>query len=126
MDVLSLDLSRPPSVPAASRDREPVRRRRDRLIAIVTGVRRLASGGAGGGAVAKRRDALLAVTASTIVLGIGLLAITSLTSAPWATIDPGIGADTALAGPTGGVLLWLLFGLIGSLRVLRLPGGATM
>ena len=33
---------------------------------------------------------------------------------------------TALAGPTGGLLLWLLYGLIGSLRVLRLPGGSAM
>ena len=31
-----------------------------------------------------------------------------------------------LSGPTGGLLLWLVFGLLGSLRVLRAQGGSTM
>jgi diguanylate cyclase (GGDEF)-like protein len=126
MDVLTLDLNRSASVPGASRETTHHRERTGRIILILSHLRRIASGGSGGDAVATRRSGLLAYTAATIVLGIGLLAITSLTSAPWATIDPGIGANTTLAGPTGGLLLWLLYGLIGSLRILRMPGGSTM
>jgi diguanylate cyclase (GGDEF)-like protein len=124
MDVLTLDLNRSTSVPGASREpAEPDRSWRSRPILVL--LRRIASGGSGG-AFATRRNGLLGFTAATIVLGVGLLAVTSLISAPWASIDPGIGADTTLAGPTGGLLLWLLYGLIGSLRILRMPGGGTM
>ena len=52
--------------------------------------------------------------------------MTSLTSAPWPTIDAGFPAGTVLGGPTGGLLLWLLYGILGSLRVLRAPGGASL
>ncbi len=38
-------------------------------------------------------------------------------------IDPGLGG-TALAGPDGGMLVWIAFGFIGSLRVLPIPGGS--
>jgi diguanylate cyclase (GGDEF)-like protein len=126
MDVLTLDLIRSASAPGG----DPASRRgrwwRERLAAIIARAERMVAGGSGGSAVTKRRNELLLYTAATIVLGVGLLAVTSLTSTPWPTIDPGIGSDTALAGPTGGLLLWLLYGLIGSLRVLRLPGGAAM
>ena len=125
MDVLTLDLNRSASVPGASRETTQPERPwwPARILAQLRG---FASGGTGGDATAARRNGLLAYTTATIVIGVGLLAVTSLTSAPWATIDPGIGADTTLAGPSGGLLLWLLYGLIGSLRVLRMPGGATM
>jgi diguanylate cyclase (GGDEF)-like protein len=126
MDVLTLDLNRSASDPGASRETTHRPGWRERTIPVVLRLRRLASGGTGGDAVARRRNGLFAFTAATIVLGTGLLAIMSLTSTPLAAIDPGIGENTVLAGPTGGLLLWLLYGLIGSLRVLRMPGGATM
>ena len=34
--------------------------------------------------------------------------------------------ETSLAGPEGGLLLWIAFGLIGSLRVLPIPGSAAV
>ena len=33
---------------------------------------------------------------------------------------------TSLAGPSGGLLLWIAFGLIGSLRVLPIPGSSAV
>jgi diguanylate cyclase (GGDEF)-like protein len=69
---------------------------------------------------------LLAYTGASIVLGLGLLAWTSFVSAPLPAIDPGFPPGTVLSGPTGGLLLWLVFGLLGSLRVLRAQGGSTM
>ncbi len=79
-----------------------------------------------GSAAALRRNGLLAYTGASIVLGLGLLAWTSFVSAPLPAIDPGFPPGTVLSGPTGGLLLWLVFGLLGSLRVLRAQGGSTM
>ncbi len=40
-------------------------------------------------------------------------------------IDPGLDG-TSLAGPSGGLLLWIAFGLVGSLRVLPIPGSSAV
>jgi diguanylate cyclase (GGDEF)-like protein len=82
--------------------------------------------GGTGGAVDTRRRALLAYTAGSIALGIVLLIWTTVAIPVNPLIDPGL-AGTALEGPQGGLLLWLMFGLMGSLRVLRAPGsGSTL
>jgi diguanylate cyclase (GGDEF)-like protein len=82
--------------------------------------------GSTGKATAARRNGLLGYTAASIMLGLGLLAWTSVVNEPLAAIDPRLPPGTVLSGPTGGLLLWLVFGLLGSLRVLRAPGGASM
>jgi diguanylate cyclase (GGDEF)-like protein len=127
MDVLTLDLIRSASMRGGGRDDRPEDGRRRRIAMLIERlVGGLRSGGAGGDAISRRRSRLLAFTAATVVVGVGLLAITSVTSAPWQAIDPGIRPGTVLSGPTGGLLLWLLYGLLGSLRVLRAPGGGAM
>ncbi len=40
-------------------------------------------------------------------------------------LDPGL-TGTSLSGPSGGLMLWLAFGLIGSLRVLPIPGSSAV
>ncbi len=126
MDVLILEPRQLVSV-----GREPVTDRLRRHLgaarlsgaALLAELTRRATGGAGGtgsSAVVRRRG-LLAYTAASIAVGLGLLAWSStLPVAP--TIDPGL-TGTILDGPDGGLLLWVLFGLLGSLRVLRAPGG---
>jgi hypothetical protein len=74
------------------------------------------------GAVAARRNPLLAYTAASITLGLGMLMASTVIVDLQPAIDPGLPGPT-LAGPTGGLLLWLLFGLLGSVRVLRTPDG---
>jgi len=76
-----------------------------------------------GDAVVVRRAALFLYTAASIVTGLGLLVWTTLNVMIQPAIDPGL-EGTALAGNLGGALLWILFGFLGSLRVLRAPGGA--
>lgn len=76
-----------------------------------------------GDAVVVRRVTLLAYTAVSIVIGLALLAWTTLVIPIAPVIDPRL-SGTALSGPVGGTLLWSLFGFLGSLRVLRAPGGA--
>ena len=70
----------------------------------------------------ERRAALLPLyTAVTIVAGIGvLLLVTLLGTLPEAIHVPGV--DDAWAG-IAGVALWTLFGLAGSLKVVRGPSG---
>ena len=82
-------------------------------------------GGAGSAndAAGVRRNGLFAYTGGSIVLGLGLLAWTS-TLPVAATLDPGL-PGTVLEGSGGGLLLWILFGLLGSMRVLRAPGGGA-
>lgn len=127
MDVLTLDLTRSTSLPGSTQEPSPPgAARRWRIREALLRLARSVAGGPGGGAIGARRASLLTFTAATIALGIGLLAVTTVTAGPWVTIDPGIGEGTVLSGPTGGLLLWLLYGLIGSLRVLRVPGGSTM
>ena len=120
MDVLSLDLILPMSV-ASRKPLDRVRRRLRVLLTEMTGP----GGDLPGGPMAAQRSGLFAYTASSIVLGLGLLAWTTVANPLWATIDPGL-TDTALGGSNGGLLLWLMFGLLGSLRVLRTPDGGTM
>lgn len=74
------------------------------------------------GAVASRRGPLLAYTGASIVLGLSLLMASTALVELFPAIDPGL-PGTTLAGPTGGLLLWLLFGLLGSVRALRTPDG---
>jgi len=76
-----------------------------------------------GDAVVVRRAALFVYTGASIVAGLALLAWTTVAIPIRPAIDPGL-AGTALTGLPGGVLLWTLFGVLGSLRVLRAPGGA--
>lgn len=76
-----------------------------------------------GDAAAVRRFGLFAYTGATIVLGLGMLVWTTLQIPIAPAIDPGLDG-TALAGSLGGALLWIMFGFLGSLRVLRAPGGA--
>jgi len=93
---------------------------RRRWAFLMAAVMKLGFGGSGG-AIDRRRRALLAYTAGSIALGIALLAWTTVAIPVNSLIDPGL-AGTALQGPQGGLLLWLMFGLMGSLRVLRAPG----
>ena len=76
-----------------------------------------------GDPVLVRRATLFVYTGASIVVGLSLLVWTTLVIPIGSLIDPGL-AGTALAGKPGGVLLWTLFGVLGSLRVLRAPGGA--
>ena len=71
-----------------------------------------------------RRRSLLAYTAVEITAGLALLVWTTTTIQFYPPIDPDL-PGTALDGPLGGALLWILFGFLGSLRVLRAPGGGV-
>ncbi len=82
-----------------------------------------ADGGGGGAAtIASRRTWLVAYTAISIVAGLTALAWATLRIPISPTIDPDMNGS-AIAGPSGGMLLWIAFGMIGSLRVLPAPGG---
>ncbi|MCJ7711904.1 MAG: GGDEF domain-containing protein, partial [Chloroflexi bacterium] len=95
-----------------------------RRITLLVDLARHGAGGSDGSSSAEvRRGGLLAYTAASIVLGLGLLAWTS-TLPIAATLDPGL-PGTVVAGPGGGLLLWIMFGLLGSLRVLRAQGGGA-
>ncbi len=113
------------STAAGSRRRRLSRAALLLLLRLVPGSGSGHTGGAAG-AAAVRRNGLLAYTAASILIGLGLLAWTSTALPPLAGIDPRLGAEGILAGPTGGLLIWLVFGLLGSLRILRAPGGASM
>ncbi|HYO42252.1 MAG TPA: GGDEF domain-containing protein [Candidatus Limnocylindrales bacterium] len=124
MDVLVLDQLRSRSMPGSPGDPTAERPRGRRWpFGRLTGT---APGGSASGATAARRNSLYSYTAASIVLGLGLLAWTSVVNPPLPAIDPQLAPGTVLSGPTGGLLLWLVYGLLGSLRVLRAPGGATM
>ncbi len=132
MDVLALDFLRSTSAPGSpgrTTSGDARRRRFSLSVAIATLRTRVGSGagpGGVGGSAAVRRNGLLAYTSASIVLGLGLLAWTSFMSAPLPALDPGFPPGTVLSGPTGGLLLWLVFGLLGSLRVMRATDGGTM
>jgi len=97
-------------------------RRRRRIWGVIA---RLVGGGSAGGTAAVRRTGLLAYTGFSIVLGVALLVWTTAAMPVWTGIDPGLNG-TAVDGSGGGLLLWLVFGLIGSARVLRTRDGGTM
>ena len=125
MDVLVLDPLRSRSMTGSPGDStiEQPRRRRFWPFGRPSGT---APGGSAGGATVARRNGLYTYTAASIVLGLGVLAWTSVVNEPLPAIDPHLPPGTVLSGPTGGLLLWLVYGLLGSLRVLRAPGGASM
>jgi diguanylate cyclase (GGDEF)-like protein len=125
MDVLVLEPNRSRSMPGSPGEPplELTRRRRLWPFGRQTGT---APSGSAGGATTLRRNGLYTWTATSIVLGLGLLAWTSIVNPPLQAIDAQFPAGTVLSGPTGGLLLWLVYGLLGSLRVLRAPGGASM
>ena len=118
MDVHSLDLSAGFPLPGRPR----LTRRRD---GGVSPAQPEPGGGAGAASVTSTRALLLGYTAASIVLGLGALAWTTVTVPLLATIDPQLDG-TSLAGPEGGLLLWIAFGLVGSLRVLPIPGSSAV
>lgn len=131
MDALVSELLRSSPLPGLPGDPSPgVRRRRpavrERLLALLGSARAGWRPDGTGGIAEGRRRSLYAYTGATIAIGGALLAWTSVALPPLAAIDPHLGEDTILAGPTGGLLLWLVYGLLGSLRVLRAPGGTLM
>jgi diguanylate cyclase (GGDEF)-like protein len=83
------------------------------------------SGGGDAAAIASRRPWLLAYTTVSIIAGLTALAWTTLRIPISPAIDPNL-SGTALSGPSGGMLLWIAYGMIGSLRVLPAPGGHSV
>ncbi len=133
MDVLSLELMLPTPRPHRSGDAviSSFRRRRGPasvralLALLMAAITRPGGGGGPGGAVTVRHAGLVAYTGASIALGVALLAWTTVAIPLWPAIDAGL-PGTAVDGSDGGLLLWIMFGLIGSLRVLRTPDGGTM
>jgi diguanylate cyclase (GGDEF)-like protein len=133
MDAVVTDLLRTWTMPGSPGGRPPVTTRRSRwsLRSLWLALERLArmgpqpESGMDGLAVDRRR-ALYAYTGMTIMVAAALLAWSSVTLAPRGGIDPHLGKGTILEGPSGGLLLWLAYGLLGSLRTLRAPGGTLM
>jgi diguanylate cyclase (GGDEF)-like protein len=133
MDALVTDFLRMTSLPDVPGDPTlgAARRWRFSIRSLWLALRRLTGTGSGAGpgagqAAVARRRALYAYTGTTIVVAGALLAWTSVAVPPLRLIDPGLGEGTILSGPSGGLLLWLVYGLLGSLRILRAPGGTLM
>ncbi len=114
MDVHSLQLTAPMGGPRTTR-----RRRRPRAAA------RPDPRGPEAKAADTTRRLLLAYTGSSIVIGLAALAWTTATVPLLPALNPGLDG-TSLTGPSGGLLLWIAFGLIGSLRVLPIPGSSAV
>ena len=114
MDVQPLQFTAPLGGPRATR-----RRRRPRAVA------RPEPGGPETKAADTTRKMLLAYTGTSIVVGLAALAWTTVTVPLLPALDPGL-HGTSLAGPSGGLLLWIAFGLVGSLRVLPIPGSSAV
>ena len=83
------------------------------------------SGGGDAASIASRRPWLLAYTTISIIAGLTALAWTTLRVPISPAIDPNLNG-TALTGPSGGMLLWIAYGMIGSLRILPAPGGHSV
>ena len=127
MDVLSPGLSN--SIPfRLRRGRDPDPSKRSWLIELLMrldrGTGRDGKPGESAESVVTRKALLLAFTAATILLGIGLLVIATVAVPIFPTIASTALNGTALAGTTGGVLLWTLFGLVGSVRTVTSADGA--
>ena len=119
MDVQALELrARLARLPGGRRDRPPERR-----ASTTPGGDAPGGDGDGTSAVTGRQVLLYAYTAASILAGLAALLWTTLRVPITPAIDPGLDG-TALAGPDGGALLWIAFGLVGSLRVLPIPGGS--
>ena len=126
MDVLSLDISQSTPFtgdPAGGR-RVGIPRRWQGWIDAARGGRPGDNGEPVDASPAiSRRAVLLGYTAAQILLGIGLVAIVTIAVPIWPGIASPTLDGTALAGTTGGVLLWTMFGLLGSVRTVS--GTAT-
>jgi diguanylate cyclase (GGDEF)-like protein len=122
MNVHAIDLHTGFSLPG----RGPTTRRRRRPVADAPHAP-AKRGGADPEArsTASTRRLLLAYTAASILLGLGSLAWTTITIPLLPALDPGFDGSS-LAGPEGGLLLWVAFGLAGSLRVLPMPGTSAV
>ena len=70
-----------------------------------------------------RRAILLGFTAAEIIAGLALLVAATVTVPIGAAIASPALDGTALAGTTGGILLWTLFGLLGSVRTVSSGSG---
>lgn len=79
--------------------------------------------GGGHATATNHRPWLLAYTAVSIVAGMAAFLWSTMTVPIRPAINPGL-EGTALGGADGGLLLWIAFGLVGSLRVLPIPGGS--
>lgn len=123
MDVHSIELRAGFSLPGDGPGLSRRRRRSDATppTAAESGERP----GATAPATVSTRRLLLVYTAASILLGLGAIAWTTLTFPILPAIDPGF-EGTSLAGPDGGLLLWIAFGLVGSLRVLPMPGTSAV
>ena len=82
-------------------------------------------GDSGAAASVSRQAWLYAYTAVSIITGLGALLWSTVSVPVLPAIDPGL-TGTALGGADGGMLLWIAFGLIGSLRVLPVPGSSAV
>ena len=74
-------------------------------------------------ALAPGRVSLQVYTAVSILAGLVAVLWTTMSVPVLPTIDPGL-QGTALSGSDGGLLLWVAFGFIGSLRVLPVAGSS--
>jgi diguanylate cyclase (GGDEF)-like protein len=135
MDVLSLDLSsrsapygdRNDSTPHAPRSRRLHGRAlalRDRLLRLLDLRGDPGRPSPDGADAATSGNVLHGYTAAEILLGLGLVAFATVGVPIWPGIASDALAGTALAGPTGGVLLWTMFGLMGSVRTASAAGGS--
>jgi diguanylate cyclase (GGDEF)-like protein len=130
MDVLSLDYSRTAPYgapddgtrPAGSRRRARIRDRLLRLLDVRGGGADRPPGD--GTAEAVGWNVLHGYTAAEIILGMGLVAFVTVAVPLTPSIASPPLAGTALAGTTGGVLLWTMFGLMGSVRSASAAGGS--
>jgi diguanylate cyclase (GGDEF)-like protein len=129
MDVISIERSTiHPGVPRGPH--EPVlavsmRRPLDELARharrLLDRTLRLLGTGGPGGVSTVRHNLLTTYTAAEIILGFGLLAWVTVAVPVRPDIAPGLDG-TALAGPVGGLLLWVAFGFLGSFRAFPSPG----
>jgi diguanylate cyclase (GGDEF)-like protein len=123
MDARSRGYHEAPTADRPADRPQAVGRTPSRLIRLARRLDALGGPDYAGDAAVARRVGLLVYTGASIVIGLLLLVWTTIAVPVKPRIDPGL-AGTALAGPMGGALLWIVFGFLGSLRVLRAPGGA--